>query len=106
MTEPYVEKTAEGSWRIAGTRISLDSIVHAYWQGRTPEAIVADFPSLSLEQIHGAIAFYLRERDEIDDYLSKQEARWEEFRQESESRHGRLLQRIRSAAGRSQDETE
>jgi uncharacterized protein (DUF433 family) len=94
----YVIRTPEGSWRIAGTRVSLDSIVQAYWEGRQPEAIAADFPSLSLEQIHGAIAFYLRNRAAIDQYLSEQDAKWQQFQQESASRHGPLLQRVRSAA--------
>lgn len=94
----YVEKTPEGGWRIAGSRVSLDSIVHAYWAGRMPESIAGDFPALSLEQIHGAIAYYLKHRGEIDTYLAAQQERWEELREESEKRHSRLLQRIRSSA--------
>jgi uncharacterized protein (DUF433 family) len=96
----YVTPAPGGGWRVAGTRVSLDSVVQAYWQGRLPEAIAADFPALSLEQVHGAIAFYLRHRAEIDRYLAEQDRRWEQFRQESESRHGPLLQRVRAAAGR------
>ncbi|MCI0637719.1 MAG: DUF433 domain-containing protein [Gemmataceae bacterium] len=92
----YVTQTPHGSWRIAGTRVSLDSVVHAYWGGRLPEAIAADFPSLSLEQIHGAIAFYLRHRAAIDQYLSEQDARWQQFQEQSAAQHGPLLQRVRS----------
>ena len=62
------------------------------------EAIAIDFPSLTLEQIHGTIAFYLRHRAEIDHYLSEQDARWQQLQQESATRHGPLLQRIRLAA--------
>jgi len=94
----YVARTADGAWRIAGTRISLDSIVHAYWEGRQPESIAADFPALTLEQIHGAIAFYLGNRAEIDDYLAEQDDRWRQFQKESAARHGPLLQRIRGSA--------
>jgi uncharacterized protein (DUF433 family) len=94
----YIHRTVEGGWRVAGTRVSLDSVVHAYWQGRLPEAIAADFPTLSLEQVHGAIAFYLRHRAEIDQYLAEQDQRWQQFQQESASRHGLLLQRVRGAA--------
>jgi uncharacterized protein (DUF433 family) len=103
MTEPapvYVTHTVDGGWRVAGTRVSLDSVVHAYWQGRLPEAIAADFPALSLEQVHGAIAFYLRHRAEIDQYLADQDRRWQQFQRESASRHGPLLQRVREAAGK------
>jgi uncharacterized protein (DUF433 family) len=95
----YVEQIAAGGWRVAGTRVSLDSVVHAYWQGQQPEAIAADFPALTLEQIHGAIAFYLRHRAEVDQYLVDQDRRWRQFQQESAARHGPLLQRIRDTAG-------
>jgi hypothetical protein len=39
----YVSPTPSGGWRVTGTRDSLDSIIHAYFEGRLPEAIVA-FP--------------------------------------------------------------
>jgi uncharacterized protein (DUF433 family) len=86
----YVTQTEIGSWRVTGTRVSLDSIVHAYWSGRLPESIVADFPSLTLEQVHGAIAFYLRHRGTIDGYLAEQDKRWERFQQESAARLSQL----------------
>jgi uncharacterized protein (DUF433 family) len=94
----YVTRMPAGPWRVAGTRVSLDSVVHAYWQGRLPEAVVADFPSLTLEQVHGAIAFYLGHRAEIDAYLSEQDARWQQFQQESAARHGPLVRRVRGSA--------
>src|SRR5437870_12992897 len=92
----YVFQTPEGSWRIADSRVSLDSVVHAYLDGQSPEAIALDFPALSLEQIHGVLAFYLRHRKEIDRYLVAQDARWEQLRKESEAAHGPLLNRIRA----------
>jgi uncharacterized protein (DUF433 family) len=95
---PYVVRMPEGAWRVSGTRISLDSIVHAYWEGRQPEAIAADFPSLTLEQIHGAIAYYLGNRAEIDAYLTAQDDRWQQFQKDSAARHGPLLKRIRGSA--------
>ena len=97
----YVEKTPEGGWRVSKSRVSLDSIVHAYWEGRLPEAIAADFPSVSLEQIHGAITYYLGHRAEVDEYLARQGMKWEELRLESETRHQNLLQRLRASAGKS-----
>jgi uncharacterized protein (DUF433 family) len=96
----YVFQTAEGAWRIADSRVSLDSVVHAYLEGQSPEAIALDFPALSLEQIHGSLAFYLRHRTEIHQYLMNQDARWERLRQESEAAHGPLLNRIRALRGK------
>jgi len=97
----YATKTAEGGWRVTGTRVSLDSVVRAYWDGSSPEEIAEDYPSLSLEQVHGALAFYLHNRAEIDRYLAEQDAHWEQFRKESEAAHGSLLQRLRATAGSS-----
>ena len=96
----YVWQTPAGGWRIQGTRVSLDSVVHAYLDGESAETIADSFPSLSLEQIHGTIAFYLKHREEIGAYLDSQALRWESFREESERANGPLLDRLRSHARR------
>lgn len=81
MEKQYVEKRDKGYW-IAGTRVSLDSVVLAFLDGLSPETIVAEcFPVLSLEQVYGAIAYYLSHRDEINDYLRQTEAEFETLRQ-------------------------
>ncbi|NJK70322.1 MAG: DUF433 domain-containing protein [Microcoleus sp. SU_5_3] len=69
----YVEYRNEAYW-VEGTRISLDSIVYAFQNGLPPESIVQSFPLLTLEQVYGAIAFYLANRSEIDAYLAAEEA--------------------------------
>ncbi len=76
----YVEKR-DGVYRIAGTRVSLDSVVYAFRSGQTPEAIAQSFPLLTLEQIYGAIAVYLANKAEVDAYLENEEADYEAFRQ-------------------------
>jgi uncharacterized protein (DUF433 family) len=58
MTSEYVEMR-NGGYYVAGTRISLDSVVYSFNDGQSPEGIREDFPSLKLSQIYGAIAFYL-----------------------------------------------
>jgi uncharacterized protein (DUF433 family) len=93
----YATKTTAGGWRVTGTRVSLDSVIHAYWNGSSPEQIADDFPSLSLEQVYGAIAFYLRNKDEMDRYMAEQAVRWEQLRKESEAKNGPLRQRLRAA---------
>lgn len=93
----YVFRTPEGGWRIEGTRVSLDSVVHEFLDGESPEAIVEHYPSLALDQVYGAIAFYLSHQAEVDSYLIEQDARWEQLRAESELRNGPLLQRLREA---------
>jgi len=93
----YAYRTAEGSWRVADSRVSLDSIVCAYWEGKSPEAIADEFPSLTAEQVFGAIAFYLHNQREIDEYLGKQDEKWKDLAAQSALRHGNLLSRLRKS---------
>ena len=80
MENQHVEKRDEGYW-IAGTRVSLDSVVLTFLQGLSPETIAAEcFPSLTLEQVYGAITFYLSHRTEIDKYLKEADAEFEALR--------------------------
>ena len=65
MNRSYVEQR-EGGYYVAGTRVSLDSLVYAFGGGESPETIQQNFPSLTLEQVYGAIAFYLGHQAEVD----------------------------------------
>lgn len=58
-------------YAVAGTRVSLDSIVYAFVSGQSAEAIAEAFPVLSLEQVYGAITYYLAHRHDIDEYLGR-----------------------------------
>ena len=66
----YVEQR-HGGYYLAGTRISLDSVVYSFNEGQSPEAIQEDFPSLKRAQIYGAIAFYLDHKVQIDNSLEE-----------------------------------
>jgi uncharacterized protein (DUF433 family) len=79
MDKAYVEKR-DGGWWVAGTRVSLDSIVYAFRRGASPETIRSNFPVLTLEQVYGAITFYLSMQPEIDDYLRRSEEEYEAAR--------------------------
>ena len=69
MHSEYIE-LRDGGYYVAGTRISLDSVVCAFNQGESPEQILEGFPLLgSVAKVYGAIAFYLDHKAEIDKYL-------------------------------------
>ena len=71
----------KGHWYVANSRVSLDSIIYAFRDGLSPEAISREcFPNLSLEQIYGAITFYLSRKNELDQYLRDQNEKFEEDR--------------------------
>src|SRR4051794_19090378 len=74
----YAEQR-DGGWYVSGTRISLDSIVIAFRNGASPESILESFETLSLEQVYGAITFYLANQPAIDAYLVRQQHRIQEL---------------------------
>jgi uncharacterized protein (DUF433 family) len=90
---PYVQLQNE-VYRVAGTRVALDAIVRRFWEGDTPESIVQSFPILTLEQIYGAIAYYLRHQAAIDAYLrqveSEEAAIVDQLRHQNQTLHERL----------------
>lgn len=67
----------EGGYWVAGTRVSLDSIVHAFRRGASPETIKRTFPLLTLEEVYGALTYYLGNQEQIDAYLAESEAGFE-----------------------------
>ena len=76
MHNEYIEQR-HGGYYLAGTRISLDSVVYSFNEGQSPEAIQEDFPTLKRGQIYGAIAFYLDHQAEIDKYLANAQQEFE-----------------------------
>jgi uncharacterized protein (DUF433 family) len=95
-TKSYVEKRGEGYY-IAGSRVSLDSVVAAYWRGQPPESILRSYPLLALAQIYGAIAFYLSNQAEIDLYLDEWSVRTAEQRLEAGHAHPQLHAELQAA---------
>ena len=71
-TEPIpLSRDADGTLRVTGTRIPLETIVRQYREGATPEEIVEDFSSLDLGDVYAVIAYYLKHRDEVEEYLDE-----------------------------------
>jgi uncharacterized protein (DUF433 family) len=93
----YVEYR-DGAYWIAGTRISLDSIVLIFLEGQSPESIVTEsFPTLTLEQIYGAITFYLAHRSEVDAYLSRAESDADVLREATHKANSDLSDKLKKA---------
>src|SRR5689334_15273888 len=77
---PPLHMLPDGAVRLRGTRVSLDSVIHAFDEGSTPEQIRDDFPTLQLADIYAVIAFYLRHQEEVLDYLKESERTADEVR--------------------------
>ncbi len=99
MGRDYVEKHENG-YRIAGTRVSLNSIVYAYLEGLRPESIADDFPSLTLEEVHGAIAYYLGHRAEVDVHLKHLDQQFPALQQRVREAYPLLNQKLDEARER------
>ena len=69
----------DGSIRVIGSRITLDTLVHIFQRGETVEYLAEGFPTLSLEQIKAVIDWYLTHEREADEYLEVREAEAEAF---------------------------
>lgn len=101
LTKQYVEQTGEGFF-IEGTRISLDSVVYAFLNGESAENIAQNFPLLSLEQVYGAIAFYLANRELIDAYLAEKEKEFDRLRQSLREKNLTLYKKLLAAQQKKQ----
>ena len=76
----------DGVVRVAGTRVTLDTIVGAFEAGATAEEIAQQYSSVPLVDIYSVITYYLRHRKQVDVYLSGREAQAARVREDVERR--------------------
>ncbi|HET6248096.1 MAG TPA: DUF433 domain-containing protein [Tepidisphaeraceae bacterium] len=94
--EDYFNFLAPDDIRIKGHRIGIESVLYEYiHRGKSPEEIVERFPTLSLEQVHATILYYLHNKDVIEKYVAQwlDDARHARERQSDE--RSPFLDRIR-----------
>lgn len=89
--------------RVAGTRVTLDTLIGAFKTGATPEEIAQDYSAVSLADVYAVITYYLRHRAEVEEYLERSAREHAELRSEIEGRpeyqelRERLLGRMQRA---------
>jgi len=93
MSKEYVEQR-DGNYYVTGTRVSLDSLILAFRRGESPETICQNFELLQLEEVYGAIAFYLASQGEMDAYLERQGRKWTEGKAASQPLPANLRERL------------
>jgi uncharacterized protein (DUF433 family) len=115
--ESYFDFISEDAIRIAGTRVGIETVLRDYQQGASPEEIVLRYPTLSLEQVHATITYYLANREQVETYLERVRQRQEEAWQEQQchpsefvrslrerlDRHRQVLRAASSGAGGKED---
>lgn len=68
-----------GKAAIDNTRIRVNNVVFLWKEGNTPEEIRAQYPHLTLGQVHAALAYYYDNTAEIDAELAAEEGSEERF---------------------------
>ena len=89
----YIEQR-NGGYFIAGTRVSLDSVIYAFLRGESPEGIAESFPALDLEHIFGALAFYMANQEIVDRYLREGQEEFEALRQQARRNNPALYAKL------------
>ncbi len=75
-----VRINSAGTLRVGKTCVSLDSVVYAFNRGEDAAEIQRNFDTLSLAEVHAAIAYYLHNKAEVDAYLRQNEIEFEKLR--------------------------
>ena len=102
--ESYFEFLSDDAIRIAGTRVGIERVVEDYRAGASPEEIALRYPTLTLEQIHATITYYLAHPDHVDAYLQKVQHHQEAAYQQSHQHPSTLLRSLRERVARLRQE--
>ena len=96
MQKSYVEMV-DSTYRVGRTRVSLDSLVYLFREGMSAESMVDSYPALTLEQVHGALAFYLANQRQVDQYLAEGQRIAEHQHVDSKQTNATLLAKLQRA---------
>jgi uncharacterized protein (DUF433 family) len=99
MQETRVEER-NGGYYVAGSRVSLDSVVYAYLRGESLTGIVESFPALNLEQVSAAVEFFLANRPLVENYLRNQTQKEDQMYEAARSQDPVFYQMLEDARKR------
>ena len=93
----YVRVDQHGAMGIGNSRVVLDAIVAGFEQGHSPETLQQQYPTLSLEEVYGAITYYLAHTDEVRAHLKRQDELWEAWRAKTATLSSPVVERLRAS---------
>jgi uncharacterized protein (DUF433 family) len=101
---PPLATGPDGIICVAGTRVSLETVVYAFDAGSSAEEIVEQYPTLSLSNVYAVISYALDNRQSVDEYVALRRQGTDALRAEIEKRwparglRDRLLARGKKAS--------
>ena len=86
-----------GVLRVTGTRVHVHYVLWQYMQGKTPEEIIGCYTTLTLADVYAVLAYYLQNREEMDEFYRKaEEAEERAFEELRANNPNPLFERIRA----------
>jgi uncharacterized protein (DUF433 family) len=80
-----------GTIYIGKTRVTLETLIHQFHIGASPEQIIQSFDVLSLAEVYAVIAYYLQHKEQVDEYIRQQDVAAEEIRQDIIARNPDII---------------
>ena len=74
-----------GTFRVKGSRVTLENVIATYQQGLSAEEIVQEFTTLEVANVHLVLGYYLHHQAEVEAYLAQQEVKSAEIRRKIEA---------------------
>jgi uncharacterized protein (DUF433 family) len=99
---PPIFEEASGALRVGNSRVLLELVIQDFQDGATPEAITQRYDTLSLADVYSVIAYFLRHKSEVEDYLVRREQRAAEVKNRVERQQSDLSEvraRLQSRRG-------
>jgi uncharacterized protein (DUF433 family) len=101
--ESYFDFLAPDDIRVKGTRLGIETILYEYiHRSQSAEVIAARYLSLTLEQVHATITYYLRYRPAVHAYLEDWLERGRQVREAQERNLPPVVVRVRALAAQRQ----
>jgi len=92
---PPIRIDQSGALRVGNSNVLVVLVIAEYQQHRSPEEIHEDYPTTTLADVYGVIAYYLRHQAEMDTYIAEYEREADQLRRKIEAEHGPFLEELR-----------
>ena len=94
--EEYFDFQAPNDIRIKGHRVGIETVLYDHiHRARTPEEIVQSYPTLALDEVYATILYYLRNKEDVDRYLTEWIEHGDRMRAEQERNPTPAMLRLR-----------